>query len=100
MADANLKARPPITERFITMQRKRDIGRYGMRVIYDESCEPLHLWLKIAGRWLIHDVGFHAGQKLLVHVEHGKLTITAAPIASAVTQAKQITISPDHRQPR
>ncbi|MBN3825781.1 type I toxin-antitoxin system SymE family toxin [Burkholderia sp. Ac-20384] len=68
------------TERSITMQRKRDIGRYGMRAIYDESCEPLHLWLKIAGRWLMHDVGFHAGQKLLVRVERGKLTITAAQI--------------------
>ncbi|WP_082729629.1 SymE family type I addiction module toxin [Burkholderia sp. FL-7-2-10-S1-D7] len=98
MADANLKARPPVTERFITMQHKRDIGRYGIRAIHDESCEPL--WLKIAGRWLTHDVGFHAGQKLLVHVEHGKLTITAAQIAPAVTQAEQIAISPDHHQPR
>jgi len=80
MADANLKARPHVTERFITMQRKRDIGRYGLQAIYDESCEPLHLWLKIAGRWLMHDVGFHAGQKLHVHVELGKLTITAAQI--------------------
>lgn len=32
------------------MQRKRDIGRYGLQAIYDESCEPLHLWLKIVGR--------------------------------------------------
>ncbi|RQR70925.1 type I addiction module toxin, SymE family [Burkholderia sp. Bp9012] len=29
---------------------------------------------------MIHDAGFHAGQKLHVHVEHGKLTITAAQI--------------------
>ncbi|WP_175906767.1 SymE family type I addiction module toxin [Burkholderia seminalis] len=33
--------------------------------------------IKISGRWLTHDVGFHAGQKLRVHVQHGKLTITA-----------------------
>ncbi|RQR30331.1 type I addiction module toxin, SymE family [Burkholderia sp. Bp9143] len=70
-----------------------------MRAIHDESCEPLHLWLKIAGRWLTHDVGFHAGQKLLVHVEHGELIITAAQIAPVGTQSEQITISPDRRQP-
>ncbi|KVC61632.1 hypothetical protein WI72_12115 [Burkholderia ubonensis] len=78
MADANLKARPPVTERFITMQRKRDMDRYGRKALYDEShCEPLYLWLRIAGQWLAHDAGFHAGQKLRVHIEHGKLTITA-----------------------
>ncbi|MBN3816368.1 type I toxin-antitoxin system SymE family toxin [Paraburkholderia sp. Se-20369] len=77
------------------MQRKRDMNRYGLAAIHDERCEPLHLWLKITGRWLAHDAGFHAGQKLLVHVEHGKLTITAAQIATAVTQAEQITITPD-----
>ncbi|KVA20631.1 hypothetical protein WI46_07920 [Burkholderia ubonensis] len=66
------------TERFITMQRKRDMDRYGRKALYDEShCEPLYLWLRIAGQWLAHDAGFHAGQKLRVHVEHGKLTITA-----------------------
>ena len=88
MADANLKARPTVSERFITMQRKRDIGRYGMRAIHDENCEPLYLWLKIAGRWLIHDAGFHAGQKLRVHVEHGKLTITAAQTAPDCSQPR------------
>ncbi|MCW0060340.1 type I toxin-antitoxin system SymE family toxin [Burkholderia pseudomallei] len=31
----------------------------------------------MAGQWLAHDAGFHAGQKLRVHIEHGKLTITA-----------------------
>ncbi|MCW0060339.1 hypothetical protein [Burkholderia pseudomallei] len=42
MADANLKARPPVTERFITMQRKRDMDSYGRKALYDEShCEPL-----------------------------------------------------------
>ncbi|WP_096472310.1 SymE family type I addiction module toxin [Burkholderia pyrrocinia] len=62
-------------------------------------CEPLFLWLKISGRWLTHDVGFHAGQKLRVHVQHGKLTITAAQTDTpAVKQAQQIT--PDRRQPR
>ncbi|MET1535727.1 SymE family type I addiction module toxin [Burkholderia sola] len=55
---------------------------------------------KIAGRWLIHDAGFHAGQKLRVHVELGKLTITAAQIAPAVTQPEQFTADPDRRQPR
>ncbi|WP_139253571.1 type I addiction module toxin, SymE family [Burkholderia ubonensis] len=24
-----------------------------------------------------HNAGFHAGQKLRIHIEHGKLTITA-----------------------
>nr|WP_302054894.1 SymE family type I addiction module toxin [Burkholderia multivorans] len=43
--------------------------------------------LKIGGRWLAHDAGFHAGQKLLVHVEHGKLTITVAQTNSPVTEA-------------
>ncbi|WP_124502190.1 hypothetical protein [Burkholderia sp. Bp9140] len=50
MADASLKALPTVTERFIAMQHKLDIGRYVMRVIHDENCEPLHLRLKIAGR--------------------------------------------------
>ncbi|WP_175796604.1 hypothetical protein [Burkholderia anthina] len=57
-------------------------------VHYDESCEPLHLWLKIAGRWPIHDAGFHAGQKLSVHVEFGKLTIAAAQITPDCSQPR------------
>ncbi|KVN83776.1 hypothetical protein WT15_00020 [Burkholderia stagnalis] len=48
------------------------------KALCDEShCEPLYLWLRITGRWLAHDASFQAGQKLRVHVEHGKLTITA-----------------------
>ncbi|AOK15526.1 hypothetical protein WJ96_27070 [Burkholderia ubonensis] len=69
---------PYVVECAGTMQRKRDIDRYGRKTLYDDSlCEPLYLWLKITGRWLAHDAGIHAGQKLRVHVEHGKLTITA-----------------------
>ncbi|KVF68039.1 hypothetical protein WS75_30060 [Burkholderia sp. FL-7-2-10-S1-D7] len=61
------------------MQRKRDMNRYGLQALYGNSlCEPLYLSLKIAGRWLANDAGFHAGQKLLVHVEHSKLIIAAA----------------------
>ncbi|MFB9126574.1 type I addiction module toxin, SymE family [Paraburkholderia dipogonis] len=72
MADTNLKARPPVTERFVTIQQSM---RY-RRNWRSPTIPPLYPWMKLAGRWIEH-AGFQAGQRVRINVEWGRLTITA-----------------------
>jgi toxic protein SymE len=72
MADANLKARLPVAERFVTIQQPM---RY-RRNWRGPSVPPLYPCMKLAGRW-IEDAGFAPGQRVRIAVEHGQLTITA-----------------------
>ncbi len=72
MAEANLKTRPPVTERFVTIQQsQRHQRNWGSR-----TTPPLYPWMKLAGRW-IEQAGFEAGQRVRIAVEQGWLTITA-----------------------
>ncbi|SAK88306.1 hypothetical protein AWB78_04608 [Caballeronia calidae] len=75
MADANLKARPPVTERFVTIQQSRRDSR-SKKPYWQRTDPPLYPWMKLAGRWIEH-AGFHAGQRVKINVEHGRLVITA-----------------------
>jgi len=76
MADAKHNARPPVTERFVTIQQSR---RYQPLTSpgRQHKAPPLFPWLKLAGRWIEH-AGFQPGQRVRVAIEHGKLIITAA----------------------
>jgi toxic protein SymE len=76
MADANLKARPPVTERFVTIQQSRRECRNWHKPYHLRTEPPNFPWLKLAGRW-IENAGFEAGQRVKINVEHGRLTITA-----------------------
>jgi toxic protein SymE len=76
MADANLKARSPATERFVTIQQSRRESRNWHKPPYQRTEPPLFPWLKLAGRW-IEQAGFKAGQRVKINVEHGRLIITA-----------------------
>ncbi|WP_250456032.1 SymE family type I addiction module toxin [Caballeronia sp. ATUFL_M2_KS44] len=79
MADANLKTRPPVTERFVTIQESRRENRstaWWGKPHVKRTDPPLYPWLKLAGRW-IENAGFEAGQRVKINVEHGRLTITA-----------------------
>lgn len=71
MANANLKARPPVTERFVTIQEflaeRNSRGRYDPPTLF-----PL---IRLASKWPQHE-GFTAGQRVTVHVEHGRLITT------------------------
>lgn len=59
MADANLKARSSVTERFVTIQQSQRQPR-NWRAGYTP---PLYPWMKLAGRWIEH-AGFEAGQRV------------------------------------
>lgn len=72
MADVNLKARSPVTERFVTIQQS---SRH-QRNWRSRSTPPRYPWMKLAGRW-IERAGFEAGQRVRIVVEHGRLVITA-----------------------
>jgi toxic protein SymE len=73
MADANHKARPPVTQRFVTIQQSRRYQEWKPGP-YKEA--PLFPWMKLAGKWIEH-AGFEAGQRVKIAVEHGRLIITA-----------------------
>lgn len=71
MAKANDKARPPITERFVTVQELWGVPkRFGPRP------KTFFPYMKIGRMWLINDVGFDPGQKVRIAVEPGRLVIT------------------------
>jgi toxic protein SymE len=75
MADANHKARPPVTERFVTIQQfRRD--RPGDSWHYNQE-SPLVPWIRLSGLWL-EQVGFKAQQRVRIQVRKGKLVITPA----------------------
>jgi len=77
MADANLKARSPVTERFVTIQqsqRHMPLAR-ALKPYHLRTQPPFYPNFRIAGRWLEH-AGFHVGQRLRIAVEPGRLVIT------------------------
>jgi toxic protein SymE len=75
MADANHKARPPVTERSVTIQES---WRYQKpaRLPFHMRKEPATFpWMKLSGRW-IETAGFEPGSRVRITVEHQKLIIT------------------------
>jgi toxic protein SymE len=77
MADANHKARPNISERFVTVQQSRRFQPAWHKPAHQRTAPTLYPWMKLAGRWIEH-AGFQPGQRVKVAVEHGRLIITAA----------------------
>lgn len=77
MADANHKAHPVVSERFVTIHQSRRFQTAWMKPAHLRTEPPLYPWMKLAGRWIEH-AGFQPGQRVKIAVEHGKLTITAA----------------------
>jgi toxic protein SymE len=75
MADANLKARLPVTERFVTVQHIQRDSRL-KKPHWQCKEPPIYPWLRLAGRWIEH-AGFIPGQRVRINVEHGRLVITA-----------------------
>ncbi|MDN7673481.1 hypothetical protein QZM22_13365 [Burkholderia oklahomensis] len=59
MADANLKAHPPVTERFVTIQQSRRDSR-SKKPYWLRPEPPLFPWMKLAERW-IEQADFRAG---------------------------------------
>ncbi|NML31663.1 SymE family type I addiction module toxin [Paraburkholderia antibiotica] len=74
MADANLKARLPVTERFVTIQQSWRYRQWQPQGYLNDP--PLYPWMKLSGRWIEH-AGFEAGQRVRITVEYGRLPITA-----------------------
>ncbi|AOK56892.1 hypothetical protein WT67_25615 [Burkholderia stagnalis] len=72
MAKANHKARPPITERYVTIQESWGVPKR----MYNRP-ESFYPWLRIGGMWLINDAGFVPGRKARITIEPGRLIITA-----------------------
>ncbi|RQQ57941.1 hypothetical protein [Burkholderia stagnalis] len=67
MAKANHKARPPITERYVTIQESWGVPKR----MYNRP-ESFYPWLRIGGMWLINDAGFVPGRKARITcVIHG-----------------------------
>lgn len=72
MAKPNHNSRPPITERFVTMQELWGYPKnMGSR---PSSTIP---YFKIAGMWIINDAGFVPGRRARITIEPGRLIITA-----------------------
>ncbi|WP_250516377.1 SymE family type I addiction module toxin [Caballeronia sp. INDeC2] len=80
MANANLKARPPVTERFVTIQQAwrppHYSSLYATQPLYSKARSTTFASLRLAGVWL-ENAGFEPGSRVRVHIEHGRLTITA-----------------------
>jgi toxic protein SymE len=57
-------------------QQARRFQRNWIKPQHLRTEPPLYPWMKLAGRW-IEQVGFEAGQRVRVAVEHGRLIITA-----------------------
>jgi toxic protein SymE len=76
MPDANLKAGPAVTERFVTVQQCQRECHNWHKPSYQPTEPPPFPWLKLAGRW-IEQAGFIPGQRVRNNVEYGRLLITA-----------------------
>ncbi|AXF22764.1 hypothetical protein CUJ89_19860 [Burkholderia pyrrocinia] len=70
MAKANDKARPPITERFVTIQESWGVPKR----MYDRP-KTFYPYMKIGGMWLINDAGFVPGRRVQITIEPGRLII-------------------------
>ncbi|MGF6242735.1 toxic protein SymE [Paraburkholderia sp. GAS38] len=65
MADANHKARPPVTERSVTIQeswRYQKPARLPFHMCKEPATFP---WMKLSGRW-IETAGFEPGQRVRI----------------------------------
>lgn len=51
-ANANLIARPPVTERFVTIQQTQRFQKNWTTPSNLRTEPPLYPWLKLAGRWI------------------------------------------------
>ncbi|VWC62947.1 hypothetical protein BLA18112_01273 [Burkholderia lata] len=71
MAKPNHKARPPKTERFITIQEM-----WGSPKTMEPRPEKFYPYMKIGGMWLVNDAGFVPGRKAQITIEPGRLIIT------------------------
>ncbi|EKS9798640.1 MULTISPECIES: SymE family type I addiction module toxin [Burkholderia] len=71
MAKANHKARPPKTERFVTIQEM-----WGSPKTMEPRPEKFYPYMKIGGMWLVNDAGFVPGRKAQITIESGRLIIT------------------------
>ncbi|KVR69811.1 hypothetical protein IMT09_13355 [Burkholderia cepacia] len=70
MAKPNHKARPPKTERFVTIQEMWGTPKT------DRKPEKIFPYMKIGGMWLISDACFVPGRKARIDIEPGRLIIT------------------------
>ncbi|KML61788.1 hypothetical protein VL15_04655 [Burkholderia cepacia] len=71
MAKANDKARPPITERFVTIQES-----WGVPKRMHIRPDTFYPYMKIGGMWLVNDARFVPGRKVQITIEPGRLVIT------------------------
>ncbi|GLU35886.1 SymE family type I addiction module toxin [Trinickia caryophylli] len=76
MADAHHKARPVVSERFVTVQQSQRFQASWHKPAHERTAPALYPWMKLAGRWIEH-AGFQPGQRVRIAVEQGRLTITA-----------------------
>jgi toxic protein SymE len=76
MANANHKARPPVTERFVTIQQSQRFKKDWLKPTHLQTKPSFFPWIKLAGRWIEH-AGFEPGQRVRIAVEQGRLIITA-----------------------
>ncbi|WP_408506239.1 SymE family type I addiction module toxin [Paraburkholderia sediminicola] len=75
MADANHKARPPVTERSVTIQESWRYQKPARLPFHMRKEPPTFPWMKLSGRW-IETAGFEPGQRVRITVEHQRLIIT------------------------
>lgn len=75
MADVNHKARPPVTERSVTIQESWRYQNPARMHFHRPKTPPLSPWMKLSGRW-IETAGLEPGQRVRITVEHQKLIIT------------------------
>jgi toxic protein SymE len=78
MADANLKAVAPVTQRILTISSQR---RPRPRKVFEPAYRKLKgdlppaPWIRLSGRWL-EQAGFTINGKIRVEIDRGKLVIT------------------------
>jgi toxic protein SymE len=75
MADANHKARPPVTERSVTIQESWRYQKPARLPFHMRKEPPTFPWMKLSGRW-IETAGFEPGSRVRITVEYQRLVIT------------------------
>jgi toxic protein SymE len=69
------KARPPVTERFVTIQESWRYQKEARLPFHMRKTPPTFPWMKLSGRW-IETAGFEPGSRVRITVEHQRLIIT------------------------
>ncbi|WP_415764270.1 SymE family type I addiction module toxin [Paraburkholderia sp. J10-1] len=88
MADANLKLRPPVTERFVTIQQSQRAQRNWR----SRTEPPLYPWMKLAGRW-IEQAGFAPGQRVRIAANQSNISRhRTRPCVSAIKLLDQCAV--------